>query len=124
MEHQLLLSDGRIITRGHGALQKKRLSSSCSDEIASAKSVEAYVVRLCTEFHLYPRVEDCAKRCLTAQRGQNSCAAAHARSLEGTLLVTINLRKRWIRVVTNVYFLCIRQLTFKPGGSVYDKSTH
>ena len=56
--------------------KKKRSSYSCSDEIASAKSVEAHVVRLCAEFHIFPSLGDCAKRCVYCAKGSKQLRAA------------------------------------------------
>ena len=64
-----LPSSGTSIDMAVSKKKKKRLSTSCSDEIASAKSVEAHVVRLCAEFHIFPSLGDCAERCVYCANG-------------------------------------------------------
>ena len=60
------------LSRADMVLSKKKkggASSSCCDVTASAMSVEACVVRLCTESRLFPCVGDCAERCVNCAKG-------------------------------------------------------
>ena len=65
--------------------KKKRSSSSCSDDIASAMSVEAHVVRLCAEFHIFPSLGDCAERCVYCAKGSKQLRGRARAQLRGNI---------------------------------------
>ena len=87
VEHKLLSSDRQIAARGHGGLQKKkkRSSTSCCNEITSARSVEAYVIHLCAEFHVFLYGRDCAKRCVNCAKGSKQLRCRARAQLTGNI---------------------------------------
>ena len=98
MEHQLLLSDGWIITRGHGALQKKKKGPRphlvMQLHLQSPSKPTLFVsVQNFTSFLV---LETARNVVFASQTGQNNCAAAHARSLEETLLATCDVQKKGV----------------------------
>ena len=87
----------------------KRSSTSCCNEITSARSVEAYVIHLCAEIHVFLCGGDCAKRCVNYAKGSKQLRGRARAQLRGN-------------VASNVICIQISHLfevsTHKGGGGL------
>ena len=65
--------------------KKKKSSTSCCNEITSTKSVEAYTIHSCAEFHVFLYGGDCAKRCVNCAKGSKQLRGRARAQLRGNI---------------------------------------
>ena len=65
--------------------KKKKSSTSCCNAITSTKSMEAYTIHLCPEYHVFFYGGDCAKCCVTCAKGSKQLPGRARTQLRGNI---------------------------------------